>query len=110
MMPFADSSSYDIYIEHDGQRVAVVQSYTMRPIKELRYLIEMNKICVTDEAIRNDLNINNFAGFSFVVCKPDRNIIYTDCKWVYSDESMPLCSISIEKATAIAEKRIEVSR
>ena len=90
----------DIYLEVDGRRVAVVQSYKVtakrsskaiyafgqeQPVATIRgqgrYIIELTRIYATDEAIRDGVRFLDLEDFSLVVCKPDRSVIYGGCQW-----------------------------
>ena len=87
-------TSSDIYLEVDGKKVAVVQSYTARssrtsqtveafgedePVATIpgqrSHVIELTRLYATDEAIRDGLNFHDLEDFSLVICKPDRKII-----------------------------------
>ena len=90
----------DIYLEVDGVRVAVVQSYravTTRKSRAVeafgqeepvatvrgasRYELELSRLYATDDAIRDGIDLASLDGFSLVICKPDRSVIYYDCQW-----------------------------
>lgn len=120
-------TSSDIYLEVDGTRVAVVQSYTARTDKtsnaveafgeqepvatvpgQTRHVIELTRLYATDEAIRDGIDFYKLDGFSLVICKPDRRIIYSDCRWSTIHESATLGSMVLEKVTLVASKRIEM--
>ena len=81
-------TSSDIYLEVDGVKVAVVQSYS-------------------DESIRDGIDFYGLSGFSLVICKPDRKIIYSDCQWSSISEAGTLGAMVVEKVTIVASKRIE---
>ena len=119
----------DIYLEVDGVRVAVVQSYravTTRqsraveafgqeePVATIRgqgqYTIELTRMYATDEAIRDGISFMNLDNFSLVVCKPDRNIIYSGCQWSQLQESAEVGGNVIEKITIEAARRTETAR
>lgn len=89
-------TSSDIYLEVDGKKVAVVQSYTAKssrtsqtveafgedePVATIpgqrTHVIELTRLYATDEAIRDGLNFHALEDFSLVICKPDRKIIYS---------------------------------
>ena len=90
-------TSSDIYLEVDGTRVAVVQS---------RHVVELTRLYATDEAIRDGIDFYSLSGFSLVVCKPDRKIIYSNCQWSSIQESAALGSMVLEKVTLVASRRI----
>ncbi len=119
-------TSSDIYLEVDGTRVAVVQSYTAKAAKsssaveafgeaepvatipgQATHVVELTRLYATDEAIRDGLDFYSLSGFSLVICKPDRKIIYSDCQWKTIEESATLGSMVLEKVTLVASRRIE---
>ncbi len=119
-------TSSDIYLEVDGVRVAVVQSYTARTTRgstaveafgeaepvatvpgQANHEIELTRLYATDEAIRDNIDFHDLTGFSLVVCKPDKKIIYSDCQWSSIQESANIGSMVLEKVTLVASRRIE---
>ena len=119
-------TSSDIYLEVDGTRVAVVQSYSARATKsslsveafgeaepvatvpgQTTHTLELTRLYATDEAIRDGLDFYSLNGFSLVICKPDRKIIYSDCQWSNISEAGTLGDMVVEKVTVVATKRIE---
>ena len=119
-------TSADIYLEMDGKKVAVVQSYTAKTTKsstaveafgeaepvatapgQAAHVIELTRLYATDEAIRDSIDFYSLSGFSLVICKPDRKIIYSDCQWSSIQESASIGSMVLEKVTLVASRRIE---
>ena len=119
-------TSSDIYIEVDGKKVAVVQSYAARSSKtsqtveafgedqpvatipgQRSHVIELTRLYATDEAIRDGIDFYSLSGFSLVICKPDRKIIYADCQWSAIQEEATLGSMVLEQVTLVASRRIE---
>ncbi len=119
----------DIYLEVDGVRVAVVQSYRVtatraskaiyafgqsEPVATIRgqgqYTLELERIYATDEALRDGIQFMELEEFSLVICKPDRNVIYTGCQWSRMQESAEVGGNVIEKITVEAGGRIETRR
>ena len=119
-------TSSDIYIEVEGKKVAVVQSYTAKttrsssvveafgeeqPVATIpgprKHVIELTRLYATDEAIRDGLNFHDLSDFSLVICKPDRKIIYSDCQWSAIKEEADLGSMVLEQVTLVAARRIE---
>ena len=119
-------TSSDIYLEVNGVKVAVVQSYTAKasrssttveafgeeePVATVQgktsHVLELTRLYATDEAIRDGLNFYDLSGFSLVICKPDRKVIYSDCQWSNISENASLGDMVIEKITVVAAKRIE---
>ena len=119
-------TSSDIYLELDGKKVAVVQSYTAKAQKssmnveafgerepvatiagQHKYTLELTRLYATDEAIRDGVDFYHLSGFSLVVCKPDRKIIYADCQWSAIKEVGELGSMVLEQVTLVASRRIE---
>ena len=114
-------TSSDIYLEVDGTRVAVVQSYSAKASKsstaveafgeaepvatiegQTSHVVELTRLYATDEAIRDGIDFYSLS----VVCKPDRKIIYSNCQWSSIQESATLGSMVLEKVTLVASRRI----
>ena len=53
------------------------------------------------------IDFYKLSGFSLVICKPDKKIIYSDCQWSAIQESATLGSMVLEKVTLVASRRIE---
>ena len=119
-------TSSDIYLEADGVRIAVVQSYTARstrtstaveafgekePVATVpgpeQHTIELSRLYATDEAIRDGIDFYALSGFSLVVCKPDRKIIYANCQWSEIKEVGELGRLVLERVKLVASRRIE---
>ena len=119
-------TSSDIYLEVDGTKVAVVQSYTAKAAKSSRaveafgeaepvatipgqttHILELTRLYATDEALQDGIDFYDLSGFSLVICKPDRKIIYSDCQWSNIQENATLGSMVLEKVTLVASRRIE---
>ena len=121
-------TSSDIYLEVEGKKVAVVQSYTAKTTKtssvveafgeeepvatipgQRNHVIELTRLYATDEAIRDGLNFYELDDFSLVICKPDRRVIYSGCQWSTIGESGKLGAMVVEKITIVAKRRIETA-
>ena len=119
-------TSSDIYLEVDGTRVAVVQSYSAKASKsstaveafgeaepvatiegQTSHVVELTRLYATDEAIRDGIDFYKLKDFSLVICKPDRKIIYSHCQWSAIQETATLGSMVLEQVTVVAGKRIE---
>ena len=119
-------TSSDIYLEVDGVRVAVVQSYSAKTTKsstaveafgesepvatvpgQAAHVVELTRLYATDEAIRDGVNFYTMENFSLVICKPDRKVIYSECQWSSMQESAEIGSMVLEKVTLVASRRIE---
>ena len=120
-------TSSDIYLEADGVRVAVVQSYTAKTTKsstaveafgeaepvatspgQAAHVIELSRLYATYQAIRDGLNFYEMKDFSLVICKPDRKVIYSGCQWSSIQESASIGSMVLEKVSLVASRRIEI--
>lgn len=120
-------TSSDIYLEADGVRVAVVQSYAAKTTKssmaveafgesepvatspgQAAHVIELSRLYATDQAIRDGLNFYEMKDFSLVICKPDRKVIYSGCQWSAIQESANVGSMVLEKVSLVASRRIEI--
>ena len=121
-------TSSDIYLELDGRKVAVVQSYTAKAAKSSRsveafgesepvatiegqkkYTLELTRLYATDDAVSDGINFYELKDFSLVICKPDRKIIYSGCEWSAIQEDGQLNAMVAEKITVVASKRIETT-
>ncbi len=121
-------TSCDIYLEVDGRKVAVVQSYSARAARSSQnveafgedepvatipgprsHVVELTRLYATDEAIRDGLNFHEMEDFSLVICKPDRRIIYSGCQWSTISEVGTLGAMVVEKITVVAARRIETA-
>ena len=119
-------TSSDIYLEVDGVKVAVVQSYSARATKtsstveafgevepvatvpgQTTHTLELTRLYATDEAIRDGIDFYSLNGFSLVICKPDRKVIYSDCQWSSISETGTLGDMVLEKVGIVATKRLE---
>ena len=114
-------TSSDIYLEVDGKKVAVVQSYTAQSTKssttveafgerepvatipgQSRHVLELTRIYATDEALADGIHFHD-------LCKPDRRVIYSGCQWSKIGESGTLGAAVVEKVTVMAGRRIETA-
>lgn len=121
-------SSSDIWLEMNGQKVAVVQSYTCKtsrtsiaveafgedePVATVHgpqtHVIQLTRLYATDEAIADGLDFYGMQDFSLVICKPDRKVIYSECQWSDIQEDAKLGEMVVEKLTLVARRRIETS-
>ena len=119
-------TSSDIYLEVDGVRVAVVQSYAAKTTKgsisveafgedepvaaipgPRNHVLELTRLYATDEAIRDGIDFYSLSDFSLVICKPDRKVIYSNCQWSGIQETGTLGDMVLEKVTIVAGKRLE---
>ena len=121
-------TSSDIYLEMDGKKIAVVQSYSAKATKssqsveafgesepvatiegQKRYTLELTRLYATDDAISDGINFYDLVDFSLVICKPDRRIIYSGCQWSSVQEDGQLNAMGAEKVTVVAARRMETS-
>ena len=121
-------TSADIWLELDGQKVAVVQSYSCKttrssltveafgedePVAAVQgpnnYVIQLTRLYATDQAIADKLDFYGMKDFSLVICKPDRKVIYSGCQWSDIQEDAQLGKMVVEKLTLVAQKRMETA-
>lgn len=121
-------TSSDIWLEVDGQKVAVVQSYSCKasrtsmtveafgedePVATVQgpqsYVIQLTRLYATDQALADGLNFYELKNFSLVICKPDRKVIYSDCQWSGIEEDAQLGKTVVEKLTLVARSRMETA-
>ena len=120
-------TSSDIYLEVDGVKVAVVQSYSAKASKtssaveafgesepvatvpgQTSHVLELTRLYATDEAIRDGIDFYGLSGFSLVICKPDRKIIYSGCEWADITQSAAVGETILEKVSVVASRRIKI--
>ena len=121
-------TSSDIWLEVDGQKVAVVQGYSCKasrtsmtveafgedePVATVQgpqsYVIQLTRLYATDQAAADGLNFYELKNFSLVICKPDRKVIYSDCQWSGIEEDAQLGKTVVEKLTLVARSRMETA-
>ena len=119
-------TSCDIYLELDGRKVAVVQSYTAKATRvvveafgesepvatingQSKYVLELTRLYATDDAISDGIDFFALEDFSLVISKPDRKVIYSGCQWSAIQEEGKVGSMVAEKVTVVATGRIEVA-
>lgn len=119
-------TSCDIWLELDGKKVAVVQSYHCKSTREAstveafgerepvatmegaqKHTVELTRLYATDSAIADGISFYDLKDFSLVICKPDRRVIYTGCRWSAIEESARLRENVAEKLTLVARRRLE---
>ncbi|MFI3250343.1 MAG: hypothetical protein R3Y07_05215 [Eubacteriales bacterium] len=119
-------TSSDIYLEIDGKKIAVVQSYTAKAGKtsmvveafgesepvatiggQTIHQLELTRLYATDEAISDGLNFYDLEDFSLVICKPDRKVVYSGCQWSNISEVGAIGAMVVEKIAISAAKRME---
>ena len=121
-------TSSDIYLEANGKKVAVVQSYKATATRteqiveafgesepvatianQLQYKLELTRLYATDEAVGDGINFHELSEFSLVIVKPDRRIVYTGCQWSRIEESGELSQMVAEHITVISSHRTEMA-
>ena len=119
-------TSSDIYLEAEGKKIAVVQSYTARAVRTAKtveafgesepvasyegaksYDIVLTRLYATDTAIADGIDFYGLSDFSLVIVKPDRRIVYSGCQWSDIEEKGELGETVAENVTVVAAKRVE---
>lgn len=125
-MSISFPTSSDIYLEANGKKIAVVQSYKAvsakseklieafgesEPIAALTgrtsYKIMLTRLYATDDAISDGIDFHTLSDFSLVIVKPDKRIAYTGCRWSSIEEEGSIGDTIAEKVSIIAAKRVE---
>lgn len=120
-------TSKDIYLEVNGKKLAVVESYKAKAVRESRYVeafgeqepvgtvagrvrhvIELGRIYATDAAIRDGVSFFSLTNFNLVIVKPDLRVIYSGCEWSDILESVTVGDVVAERVTVVAAKRMEL--
>ena len=119
-------TSGDIYLEADGKKIAVVQSYKTiatrsektievfgerEPVATIvgqsSYQLVLTRLYATDDAISDGISFYDLTDFSLVIVKPDRRVVYTGCNWSKIAETGQLSETVAEEVTVFAAKRVE---
>lgn len=117
----------DIYIEINGRKLAVAQSYRAKSTKESRYVesfgatepvgtvagrvrhvLELSRVYIADAGYSDGIDFYSLDDFNVVIVKPDRKIIYSGCQWSGISEEAGADDPVLEKVTAVAANRMEV--
>jgi hypothetical protein len=98
----ASRGSMSVEAFGESEPVATIQG-------QPNYEIELTRLYATDEAIADGIDFYNLSNFSLVICKPDREVIYSECQWKSIHEKGELGAMVVEKVTITAAKRIEVA-
>ncbi|MBQ4100207.1 MAG: hypothetical protein IJC83_01530 [Oscillospiraceae bacterium] len=120
-------TSRDIFIEIDGKKVAIVESYRAKSSREsryveafgedepvgtisgrLRHIISLSRVYATKSAISDGIDFHTLDNFNLVIVKPDSRIIYTGCRWADIEEQANLNDVVLESVTVVASKRMEL--
>ena len=121
-------TSADIYLELNGKKLAVVQSYSAQTSKtssvveafgesepvatipgQRKHTVVLTRLYATDEASRDGLSFYDLEDFNLVICKPDRRIIYSGCQWQDLSETGKLGDMVLEKVNIVAARRVETA-
>ena len=121
-------TSADIYLELNGKKLAVVQSYSAQTSKtssvveafgesepvatipgQRKHTVVLTRLYATEEASRDGLSFYDLEDFNLVICKPDRRIIYSGCQWQDLSETGKLGDMVLEKVTIVAARRVETA-
>ena len=119
-------TSADIYLELNGKKMAVVQSYSAKTTKTSsvveafgedqpvatipgpkKHSLTLTRLYATQEAAKSGMNFHDLEDFNLVICKPDRRIIYSGCQWENIGESGKIGDMVLEKVNIVAARRVE---
>lgn len=118
----------DIYIEINGRKLAVAQSYRAETSRDSRYveafgelqpvgtvggrqkhLLELTRVAVSSSALGDGIDFYGLSGFNVVIARPDRKIIYSGCEWAKIEENGGLGNVILESVSIVASKRMELA-
>ncbi len=121
-------TSQDIYLEINGKKLAVVESYRAKSTRESRYveafgegepvgvvggrvrhMIELSRVCALQSASDDGVDMYGLSDFNLVIVKPDRRIVFSGCEWYDISESAGLSETVAEKIGIVASKRMEIA-
>lgn len=118
----------DIYIEVDGKKLAVVESYKARSSRESSYIeafgqsepvatipgktkhyIELSRVYACNTGLDDSVNFFELTDFNLVVVKPDKKIVYSGCEWLNLTETAGINDTLLEGVSLIAARRMEIA-
>lgn len=118
-------TSKDIYIEVNGKKLAVVESYKAKTSCDSKYIeafgesepigtvsgrirheIELSRVYVCSSS--DNVNFHELSNFNLVIVKPDKKIIYSGCALSSISEAASINDTILENIKIIATKRIEL--
>lgn len=113
----------DIYIEIDGNRVAVVQSYQCYTQKQsqsveafgqvdpvatvagkVTYQIKLKKVLPIGAT--STLDVYSLSDFILTLVKPDERVVYSGCQWESITESGDVSTPCYEEISVLATRRM----
>lgn len=127
MIKFNFPTSQDIYIEVNGQKLAIVENYKAKSTQEnklieafgesepigivsrkVNHKIELSRVYAFSEYSGDNINFYDLHNFNLVIVKPNKKIIYSGCEWSYINENASLNNAILENVEIIAIKRMEI--
>ena len=125
MASYVLPTSRDIYLEVNGKKLAIVESYKASAAKEsksieafgeaepvatiggrVKYQIELSRVYATKEALGDGIDFYELSGFNLVIVKPDCRICYSGCEWSDINEAANLNDTVLESLRIVAAKRL----
>lgn len=120
---FPPVKGQNIYLEANGERLGVVESYRCRTVRENRnvseigaseavasvggtlfHYIELTRVLLTGD-FGDGVDFYQLSDFNLVIVKPTCRIIYSGCEWTDVLETGSIRESVIEKVTITAVKR-----
>lgn len=121
-------TSKDVYIEINGIKLAIVESYKCHTVKESKYIeafgqsepvgcaqgkvkhyIELSKVYIQQACSLQNIDFYNLSNFNLVIVKPDKKVVYSGCEWTELNESGKLHDTILQGVSLIASHRMEIS-
>ncbi len=118
----------DIYIEINGKKLAMTQSFKETSLREhmyveafledapvavvnasKKYKITISKLQLNKNMIDDKIDLFNMHNFDLVIGKPGSRVKYTGCEWDSLIESFSLKGDIIENINIIAADRLDIS-
>lgn len=118
-------TSKEIYIEINGQKIAVAQSYKVKTTRDSRFIeafgatepvctiagrtqyqLDLTRLLIYTTLLDDDVDFYSLSDFNVVIVKPDKRIIYSGCEWSAISETAELSQGVVEQVTVLASKRL----
>ena len=127
MPNFTLPTSKDIYLEVNGRKVAVVESYRAQAVREsknveafgetepvatvggkVRYLIELSRVYAAQGPLADGIDFYALTDFNLVIHKPDCRIVYSGCEWSDIGEAAGLNDTVLESVKILSSRRMVI--
>ncbi len=117
----------DIYIEINNRKIAIIQSYSIKSIREyksiesfgskepiailpkyLKHFIDISKIQLLNTEFSDNIDFFSLSNFNLTIFRPDKQLIFSGCEWISISESFSINKNCIESISISSIQRLEI--